>query len=104
VPTIFAPEVLSSSLKIAVGDHTTVAASDTVDTGLSKVLFAIAQFRDAPILTGAWVLADKGNQTGTPAAGKILIKSYKDTSAADPTPAAASTPFGVKVSWIAFGY
>lgn len=90
-------------MKMAFGLSTTVAASDTIVTGLSKLLGVVAGLNDAPTDAISWVNADIGDQAGTPAAGSFLLKSWKNTSGSDPTPLAA-TAFGVKVPWIAFGY
>lgn len=103
MPDIFSPEVRSSNLKIASGQHKTVAADDTVVTGLTKVLYAVASLEDAPVIGSDRAQAVVGDQAGTPAAGSILIKTFKPTSATDTTPIAATT-FSKKVNWIALGY
>jgi len=90
-------------LKMVSGLSTTVAASDTIVTGLTKLLGVVAQLNDAPTDALAAVNADIGDQAGTPAAGSFLLKTWKNTSGTDPTPLAA-TAFGAKVAWIAFGY
>lgn len=90
-------------LKIAYGQHTTVAASDTVVTGLTKVLAAVAQFDAAPVVGANHVRASIGNQAGTPASGSILIVSSKPTAVDNATPTAATT-FSLAVNWIAVGY
>ncbi|MNF87108.1 hypothetical protein D3C84_695660 [compost metagenome] len=88
--------------KIARGTVTPTSASHTVATGLTTVVAAVASLRGAPTLTHLWVGADVGNQSGTPAAGSILIKSWKPTASGDVTPVAATTPWGA-VDWIAIG-
>jgi hypothetical protein len=98
---IFSPETLSSGLRIAMGQHTTGSASDEVVTGLNKVLFAIASMEDDPVDGAMDVTAMVGNQTGTPPAGSILIKSWKSTDG-DASYQAASTA-SKKVNWLAFG-
>jgi predicted RecA/RadA family phage recombinase len=85
------------------GQSTTVAASDTIVTGLAKLLGVVATFDDDPVLDPGLVSASIGNQAGAPAAGSFLLKTWKFTSNANPTPIAA-TVFGKKVNWIAFGY
>ncbi len=85
------------------GQATTVAASDTIVTGLSKLISVVATLDDNPGDDPEWVSASIGDQAGTPAAGSFLLKTWKNTSGSDPTPAAAST-FSKKVNWIAFGY
>ncbi len=72
-------------------------------TGLRAVLYAVASLEDAPILNCDHAQAVIGDQAGTPAAGSILIKTWKRTASGDATPIAAST-FGKKVNFVAFGY
>lgn len=84
------------------GQATTVAASDTIVTGLSQLYGAVATFDDNPVDNPFLVSASIGDQNGAPAAGSFLLKTWQNTSGSDPTPAAAST-FGKKVNWIAFG-
>jgi len=93
---------VAAGYKIARGIHETVAASDDVDTGLATVVAAVAVLEDAPGLDPLLVQAVVGNQAGAPAAGHILINSWKATAANDVTPIAATT-FTKKVSWIAIG-
>lgn len=81
------------------GQFTTVTASDTVVTGLTTVTSAVCNLEDSPTTDPQVVTAVIGDQTGTPAAGSILIKSWKTFGG---TPAAATT-FSKKVNWIAFG-
>ena len=90
-------------LKTVGGLATTVAASDTIVTGLTKLLGVVAGLNDAPTDALAAVNADIGDQAGSPAAGSFLLKTWKNTSGTDPTPLAA-TAFGAKVAWLAFGY
>lgn len=90
-------------VKLATGQATTVAASDTIVTGLTKLLGVVACLNDAPSDDPSWVSADIGDQAGTPAPGSFLLKTWKNTGGTDPTPAAAST-FSKKVNWIAYGY
>lgn len=99
------PEVVvgvAAGYKLARGQHTTVAASDTVVTGLTTVVAAVAVLDDDPVLDPLFVSCSIGDQAGAPAAGSIYIKSWQATAANDCTPIAATT-FGKKVNWIAVG-
>lgn len=89
-------------LKFVGGQATTVAASDTIVTGLSLLYGAVATLEDNLVDDPSWVSAMIGDQAGTPAAGSFLLKTWKNTGGTDPTPAAATT-FSKKVNWIAFG-
>ena len=93
---------VEAGYKIARGTVTPTSASHTVVTGLSTVVAAVASLKGAPTLTHMFTAADIGDQAGTPAAGSILVKSYKPTGVADCTPAAASTPWSA-VDWICIG-
>ena len=78
------------------GEHTTVTASDTVQTGLTDVLFAFATLESDPIAAADQV-------TVVPAAsGQITIKTWKPTATADTAPVAATT-FSRVVNWFAIG-
>lgn len=88
--------------KIARGQHTTVAASDTVVTGLALVVSVVASMDADPGDNPFMCSASIGDQAGTPAAGSVLIKTWQNTGGTDPTPAAAGT-FTKKVNWIAIG-
>ena len=94
---------ISGQLRTARGQHTTVAASDTVVTGLNKVVSAVASLDSDPTDNPFLATASIGDQAGAPASGSILIKTWQNTGGTDPTPAAAST-FAKKVNWIAVGY
>lgn len=93
---------VAAGYKIARGTVTPTSASHTVVTGLATVVAAVTSLKGAPTLTHLITAADIGDQAGAPAAGSILIKSYKPTGAADVTPIAATTPWGA-VDWIAIG-
>jgi hypothetical protein len=93
---------VAAGYKLARGLHTTVAASDTIVTGLATVIAAVAVLEDDPSLNPLWVQACVGDQAGAPAAGSILLKSWRPTANNNVTPLAATT-FGKKVSWIAIG-
>lgn len=98
-----AGELVNPTHRIITGQHTTVAAVDTIALDLRKVLYAVAQLEDAPVIGADRALAFVGDQAGTPAAGSIQIKTFKPTSTTDTTPAAATT-FSKKVNYIAIGY
>lgn len=95
--------VMVKPLRRAVGQSTTASASDTIVTGLTKVLSCVANLDSAPVLTCDRATASLGDQAGTPAAGSILLQTWMPTSNANPTPIAATT-FTKKVNWIAEGY
>lgn len=89
-------------VKFVTGQNTTVAASDTVVTGLTKLLGVVASYDTDPADANTYVSASIGDQAGTPAAGSFLLKTWKQ-SGSDPTPIAADA-FSKKVNWIAYGY
>jgi hypothetical protein len=89
-------------LKFARGQITTVTAADTVVTGLAVVAAVIVSLEDDPTDNPFMASGQIGNQSGAPAAGSIVIKTWQNTAGADPAPAAATT-FGRKVNWIAIG-
>jgi hypothetical protein len=98
-----APGAVAAGYKIARGQQTTVAAADTVVTGLATVVAVVATFEDdVDGVTISQVTAQVGNQSGAPAAGSIIIKTWKATSTANPTLIAATT-FSKKVNWVAIG-
>lgn len=94
---------LSGRLRTARGQHTTASASDTVVTGLSKVVAVVASLDSDPTDNPFLATASIGDQAGAPASGSILIKTWQNTTGTDPTPLAATT-FAKKVNWIAIGY
>lgn len=96
-------QVLLRPLRMVEGQKTTVTASDTIVTGLAQVLAVVATFDSDPVDDPEFVSASIGDQAGTPAAGSILLKTWKNTGGTDPTPLAATT-FGKKVNWVAWGY
>lgn len=85
------------------GQLTTASASDTVVTGLSKVVACWATLDDAPVAGCQVATATIGDQAGTPAAGSILVKTWKATATAD-TAVIAATTFSKKVNWFAIGW
>lgn len=96
-----AVEGVAGGYKVARGQHTTVAASDDIDTGLTTVISIVATLDDDPVDGCMFVTASIGDQAGAPAAGHALIKTWLNTDA-DATLAPATT-FGKKINWVAFG-
>ncbi len=88
-------------LRVVGGQHTTVTATDTVVTGLAQVVAAVVSYGTDPADANTYVSATIGDQAGAPAAGSIIIKSWKQ-SGSDPTPIAADA-FSKVVNWIAVG-
>lgn len=95
---------IAAGYKIARGQHTQAAASDTVATGLATVVAVVAAFDSAPTVKQLFLEASIGDQAGAPAAGSILLKTFKPTAVNDVTPTAA-TDFtdNIKINWIAIG-
>ena len=93
---------VAAGYRIARGQMTTATASDTVVTGLTTVVSAVANLESAPVLTCDRANGNIGNQSGAPAAGSILITTWMPTSNSNPTPIAATT-FSKLVNWIAVG-
>lgn len=95
---------VAAGYKVARGVHQQAAASDTVVTGLTTVVAIVASWRDTPTLKQMFVTATIGDQAGAPAAGSVLIKTFKPTANNDVTPTAA-TDFtdNLSVDWIAIG-
>ena len=101
-PQVFAAGVAAPGKKVAFGQAVTVAAVDTIVTGLATVAAVIVSLDSDPSDDPEWVSASIGDQAGTPAAGSFLLKSWKNTAGNDPTPVAATT-FTKKVNWVAWG-
>lgn len=97
-----APAAVAAGYKIARGQLTTASASDTVVTDLATVVAVIACLDDDPVAGAQFVTASVGNQAGAPAAGSVLIKTWKATATAD-TALIPATTFTKKVNWIAIG-
>lgn len=93
---------VAASYKIARGQLTTASATDTVVTGLTTVVSAVGCYDDSPGDANTFVSCTIGDQAGTPAAGSIIVKTWKTADGADVTPVAA-TSFSKKVNWIAIG-
>jgi hypothetical protein len=93
---------VAAGYKIARGIHTTVDENDTVVTGLATVVAVVASLDSDPVAGAQFVTASIGDQAGSPAAGSILIKTWKATAAGD-TALIAATTFSKLVGWIAIG-
>lgn len=92
----------NANLRVASGLLTTASAADTVVTGLRAVRACFASYGTDPADANTFVSATIGDQAGTPAAGSIIVKTWKSADGADVTPAAAST-FSKLVNWCAIG-
>jgi len=92
---VHAPNALGDDHKIAAGQHTTVGAADTINTGLKNVRAVVATLNSDPVDGAMTVTAVVGSN------GQITIKGWKSTDA-DATQVAATT-FGLTVNWVAFG-
>lgn len=92
----------SAGKKFVGGQITTASAADTVVTGLTTVIACGATYDDNPGDANDFVSATIGDQAGTPAAGSIIVKTWKSADGADVTPVAA-TAFSKKVNWWAYG-
>jgi hypothetical protein len=94
---------VGNGYKLARGEHTQAAASDTVASGLATVVAVVVSPRTR---TAKQLFFDgsPGDQAGSPAAGSFLILSKKPTAVNDVTPTAA-TDFtdNIVVDWIAIG-
>jgi hypothetical protein len=93
---------LASMTRGARGVATTVAAVDTIVTGLALLTSVHATLADDPSDDPFMVSASIGDQAGAPAAGSFYLKTWKNTGGTDPTPLAATT-FSKKVNWSASG-
>jgi hypothetical protein len=102
-PQMLTAAALAASKKVAYGQATTVAAVDTIATGIGTLEIVLATLDSDPTDDPEWVTASIGDQAGSPVAGSFLLKSWKNTGGSDPTPVAATT-FGKKVNWIAIGH
>jgi hypothetical protein len=94
--------VTAVGCRVAYGQKSTVAAADTIVTGLTTVIAVVASMDSDPVDDPFMCSATIGDQAGSPAAGSIIVKTWKNTGGTDPTPAAAGT-FTKKVNWIAIG-
>lgn len=84
--------------KIARGVHQQAAAVDTVVTGLATVVGVVVSPIQAVTAKQAFVSATVGDQAGTPAAGSILIKTWKSTY-----DAATDFTDALSFAWVAVG-
>jgi hypothetical protein len=96
-----APEGVAAGYKVARGQHTTVDENDTVVTGLATVVSVVVSLDDDPVDGCQFVTGSIGDQAGAPAAGSVLIKTWKAVDG-DASLVAATT-FSKKVNWIAIG-
>lgn len=96
---------VAAGYKLARGQATTVTASDTVVTGLATVVSVTTSLDSDPVVGASFASASIGNQAGAPAAGSILVKTWKPTTAgaAGNPDVIAATTFGKLVNWIAVG-
>jgi len=92
---------VAAGYKIARGIATTVAASDTIVSGLATVVAVVTSLEDDPVDGCMHASASIGDQAGSPAAGSFYLKTWKSTDA-DATIIAATT-FTMKVAWVAIG-
>ena len=90
----------SEMYRLAVGSHTTVAAADSVTTGLREVTYAVACFGSDLAADALWVTAAVPSQISSP--GVITVNTFQPGGAADSTPEAASA-FSKTVYWMAMG-
>ena len=93
---------VAAGYMLARGVITPTDGADTVVTGLTTVVAAIAQLVATPILTHMFSSATIGDQSGAPAAGSIIIVHRSPTTSTNVTPIDAATTF-VDVAWIAIG-
>lgn len=93
---------VAAGYKIARGTLTPTQDDETVVTGLSTVVAAVASLKGDPTVTHMWSGVNIGDQAGSPAAGSIIIWSKKPTATNDVTPVAATTPWSA-VDWVAIG-
>jgi hypothetical protein len=93
---------VAAGYKVARGQATTSSASDTVVTGLTTVVSVVATLDSDPVAGCQRATASIGDQAGTPAAGSILIKTWKTDTTAGNVDLAATT-FTKKVNWFAIG-
>lgn len=93
---------VAAGYMLARGVVTPTDGADTIVTGLTTVVAAIAMLVATPILTHMWSCATIGNQSGAPAAGSIIVVHRSPAGSGDVTPQDAASTF-VDVAWIAIG-
>lgn len=80
------------------------AATATVVTGLATVVAVIATAdSDVDGTNLAAVTATIGDQAGSPAAGSVILKTWKITAADNGALVAATANTAYKINWIAVG-
>jgi hypothetical protein len=90
-----------SGYKVARG-VATITGSGTVVTGLTTVVsITVTMQEDASLTNGNSTTASIGDQSGSPAAGSVIIKVWKPTANNDTTPVASGA--AVHINWIAVG-
>lgn len=89
---------IAAGYKIARGQAAAVTGSSTVATGLTTVVAAVANMDDDPVVDPEFATASIGDQAGSPAAGSIILKTWKTLGG---TPVAGTV--AKKVNWIAIG-
>ena len=96
---------VAAGYRIARGQHTQAAASDTIVTGLNTVVAVIATWDSAPTVKQMFLASSIGDQAGSPAAGSILLKTFKPTSNVNDSTPTAATDFtdNLKINWLAIG-
>lgn len=87
----------SAAQRVAFGRHVTVAATDTVVTGLTTVESVVVSLEALPVIGCAGAFA-----ATSATAGSIIIGTFKPTASGDATPIAATT-FTKGVFWFAKG-
>lgn len=90
------------NLGVAYGQHISLSASDEIETGLERVEQVVAILDDDPDIDAALITATPGDQTGAPAVGNVLLKTWKSTGPGNTTLIPA-TVFGTEINWIALG-
>ena len=103
----FLAAAITAGFKVAAGQETITpgtAATATVVTGLSTVVAVVASLDSDPDGDNiAAVSATIGDQAGTPAAGSVILKTWKFNGASDVTMVAATAATPYDVNWIAIG-
>lgn len=94
----------STGFKVAYGTLATSASQTDVTTGLTTVAAVVVSLGGSPIATMDKATALVGDQSASPAAGKVRINAWQTVSASASavTVSPASTTF-VPVNWVAFG-
>lgn len=86
-----------TSLKVVGGQHVTVAAADAIAiAGFTRIVAAVVSMIDDPG-------DDPVDTTCAYSGATLTIKSWKNISGTDPTPAPATT-FGKRVDFLVMGF